>query len=214
MNMMRITAVATLVGATACANTQPSAESPPPASSDGQLVTQPVVSLECEPSPRMPVEGRASPFDSATVQVGTEQALVCYGRPSARGREIFGGLVPYDRLWRTGANEPTILHLPFTADIAGLTVPAGSYSLYTEPSAGNWTLIINRSIAQWGHESSYTAEVQAQELGRATVASERLDQHVETFTIRSEPTAAGADLLLEWERTRVRIPIRVVAASG
>ncbi|HSJ05610.1 MAG TPA: DUF2911 domain-containing protein [Longimicrobiales bacterium] len=213
MKMMQIAAVAALVGAAACANTQPSTEAPP-ASPDGQLVTEPVVSLECEPSPRMPVEGRASPFDSASVQVGAEQARLCYGRPSARGREIFGGLVPYDRLWRTGANEPTILHLPFTADIAGLTVPAGSYSLYTEPSTGDWTLIINRSTSQWGHESSYTAEIQAQELGRTTVPSERLDQHVEIFTIRSESTAGGADLLLEWERTRVRIPIRVVAASG
>jgi hypothetical protein len=213
MRVMRIALMGGLLWSAACANAQPAAE-PPQASDDGQLVTQPVVSLACEPSPRMPVEGRASAFDSTTVQVGGEQARVCYGRPAARGREIFGGLVPYDQLWRTGANEPTTLHLPFTAEIAGLTVPAGSYSLYTEPGADSWTLIINRSTSQWGHESSYTDEVRAQELGRAAVSTERLDQHVETFTIRSEPTDTGADLLLEWERTRVRIPMRVLAASG
>jgi hypothetical protein len=202
---------AMLVVAAACAPAQPAAELP---RNDGQVVTQPVVPLECQPSPRMPLEGRASPFDSAFVQVGGEQALICYGRPSARGREIFGGLVPYGQLWRTGANEPTILHLPFTAEIAGLTVPPGSYSVYTEPGPGEWTLILNRSTSQWGHESSYTAEVQAQELGRATIPTERLDQHVETFTIRGEPTAAGAEILLEWERTRARIPIRAVGRSS
>jgi hypothetical protein len=198
--------------AAACANVQRADDVP--AGGEGQLVTQPVVPLECQPSPRMPLEGRASPYDSATIRVGTEIALVCYGRPSARGREIFGGLVPYGQLWRTGANEPTILHLPFTAEIAGLIVPPGSYSVYTEPREGDWTLILNRSTSQWGHESSYTPEVGAQELGRAAIRTERMDLHVETFTIRSEPGPAGADMLLEWERTRARIPIRVLAPSG
>jgi hypothetical protein len=211
---MRIDRLATvgLVAIAACANAQPAMEQPP--ADPGQVVTQPVVPLQCEPSPRMPLEGRASPYDSTTIQVGGERALLCYGRPAARGREIFGGLVPHGRLWRTGANEPTILHLPFTADIAGITVQPGSYSIYTEPREGDWTLILNRSTSQWGHESSYTAEVQAQELGRATIPTERLDQHVEVFTIRGAPAANGAEILLEWERTRARIPIRVVAASG
>jgi hypothetical protein len=194
----------------ACANAQPGAEAPPA----GQVVTKPTVALQCEPSPRMPVEGRASPYDSATVQVGSQVLKVCYGRPSAHGREIYGGLVPFNRLWRTGANEPTIIHVPFTAEIAGVQVEPGSYSLYTEPGQEQWTIIINRSTGQWGHESSYTDEVRAQEVGRGTAATQRLDQHVEQFTIRGEPTGAGADLLLEWERTRVRIPIRVVTAGG
>jgi hypothetical protein len=73
---------------------------------------------------------------------------------------------------------------------------------------------VNRSIAQWGHESSYTAEVRAQEVGRARRPDERLDQHVEQFTIRGEETAAGADLLLEWERTRVRSRSAMIAAGG
>jgi hypothetical protein len=177
-----------------------------------QEVTQPEVSLACRTQPgSQAVEERRSPFDSTRIVVGDRIAQVCYGRPSARGRVIFGDLVPYDQLWRTGANEPTILHLPFAAEIAGVRVAPGSYSLYTVPGTETWTVIVNRSITQWGHESRYTAEVEAQEVGRAQVAAERLDPQVETFTIRSEPTDAGADLVLEWERTRVRIPIRAVS---
>jgi hypothetical protein len=204
-------AVLGLVLTAACANAQPGMNGP---DANDQDVTQPTVSLQCEPSPRMPVDGRASPYDSATISVGSDAIKVCYGRPSARDREVFGGLVPYGRLWRTGANEPTIVHVPFTADIAGITVQPGSYSLYTEPGESEWTVILNRSISQWGHESSYTDEVRQQEVGRATVGIQRLDQHVEQFTIRGESTTAGADMLLEWERTRVRIPIRRIAAGG
>jgi hypothetical protein len=202
-----IAACLTLGATAACANTQPAVESP----SNGPVAAQPgAPALQCEPSPRMPVEGRQSPYDSASVRVGNQELLICYGRPQARGREIFGGLVPYGRLWRTGANEPTIMHLPFTADIAGLTVPPGSYSIYTEPGETEWTLIVNRATAQWGHEGSYTDAVREQELGRATIRAERLDQHIEEFTIRGEPSAAGADILLEWERTRARIPVRAL----
>lgn len=186
---------------------------PEPEATGGQVVTQPVVSLACTPSGNMPVAGRQSPYDSVTVNVGGQQLRVCYGRPSAGGREIFGGLVPWGQLWRTGANEPTIIHVPFDAEIAGMRVPPGSYSLYTIPQeSGEWTLIVNRSTSQWGHPSSYTPEVEGQELGRATIRTERLDQAVEMFTIRGEPTAAGADLLLEWERTRARIPVRALSS--
>jgi len=201
-----------LLAFVACANAQPGTETGTPGG--GQVVTQPTVALQCEPSPRMPVDGRASPYDSATVQVGDQALLVCYGRPSARGREIFGGLVPYGRLWRTGANEPTIIHVPFTAEIAGVRVDPGSYSLYTEPGQDQWTIIVNRATAQWGHESSYTAEIQAQEVGRGTVPTERLDQHVEQFTIRGESDGAGAHMVVQWERTRVRIPVRMVSPGA
>jgi hypothetical protein len=194
--------------AIACANNEPPVPEP---GNTGQIVTQPVVALACVPSGNMPVAGRQSPYDSTTVAVSGQELKICYGRPAAAGREIFGGLVPFGTLWRTGANEPTIIHLPFDAEIAGLRVPPGSYSIYTVPAAEEWTLIINRSIAQWGHPSSYTAEVEAQELGRATIRTERMNQAVEQFTIRGEPTASGADILLEWDRTRARIPIRVVS---
>lgn len=162
----------------------------------------------CAPmADRMDVEGRRSPYDSATVAVGEGTAKVCYGRPSLRGRTMIGGeAVPYDRLWRTGANEPTTLHIDVGASIAGVEVEPGSYSLYTVPrEGGTWTLIVNRSITQWGHEGAYTEAVAAQEVGRTDVMAETVDESIEMMTIR--PMAGGSGLILEWQNTRVRIPI-------
>jgi CubicO group peptidase (beta-lactamase class C family) len=178
-----------------------------------------VAALACEPSDvdQTRLANRRSPYDSAEVLIGTKQARVCYSRPSARGRVVFGSeVVPYDTLWRTGANDPTIIHLPFAATIAGLTVPAGKYSIYTVPGRTEWKVVINRETARGGltrdegqFKNQYTAEVRGQELGRATVASEALTEPVEKFTIRSEMKGTDqADLILEWEKTRVRIPIR------
>lgn len=168
--------------------------------------------VACAPmTSNMPLEGRASPYDSTLIAVNGRTGKICYGRPSARGRTMIGGeAVPYGRLWRTGANEPTTLHLPFAAEIAGVRVEPGSYSLYTMPGLEQWVVIVNRSITQWGHEGRYTEEVRAQEVGRGTAPVTRTDAHVEQFTIRSEPAADGASLVLEWENTRVAIPVRAL----
>ena len=121
---------------------------------------------------------------------------------------IGGTAVPYGKLWRTGANEPTTLHIPVAATIAGVQVQPGTYSIYTVPSEGDWEVIVNRSTSQWGHESRYTEEVKAQEVSRGKVKSSKLNDPVETFTIKSAYAQRGADLVLEWENTRVTIPIR------
>lgn len=167
--------------------------------------------VSCQPmTDAMPLEGRASPYDSTTIDVGDGQAKVCYGRPSLRGRTMIGGeAVPYDTLWRTGANEPTTIHLNVAARIAGIEVEPGAYSLYTVPHDGpDWTLIVNRSTSQWGIESDYTSDVRAQEVGRAQVTAEKTDSTVEQFTIR--PAEGG--LYLDWQDSRVFVPI--VAATG
>jgi hypothetical protein len=184
----------------------------PSADNNGSATTTPPggeqAMAACSPSANMPVAGRASPYDSTAVALGDASALVCYGRPSMRGRTVFGGLVPYDELWRTGANEPTIIHLPVAARIAGLAVEPGSYSLYTVPGQTEWTVIVNRSTQQWGIENQYTDAIRAQEVGRATVPSEQIGSPVETFVIRAEPQGSNAaNLVLEWENTRVRIPV-------
>ena len=164
-------------------------------------------SVACAPmTQQMPLAGRASPYDSVAVPLGDARALVCYGRPSVKGRTIFGELIPFGQLWRTGANEPTIIHLPVAATIAGIAVEPGSYSLYTVPGETEWQVVVNRSVSQWGIEGQY-AGVEAQEVGRAAVPAERTESPVEQFTIGSAPTATGAELLLEWENTRVRIPV-------
>jgi hypothetical protein len=160
-------------------------------------------------TPQRPTANRSSIYDSTTIVIGGKRALLCYGRPAARGRTMIGGAaVPYGKLWRTGANEPTTLHIPFPATVAGVKVDPGSYSIYTIPGEKAWQVIVNRSTSQWGHEGRYTPEVKAQEVGHGTVPSSRLKDPVEVFTITSKPTAAGADLVLEWEHTRVAIPVR------
>jgi hypothetical protein len=116
--------------------------------------------------------------------------------------------VPYGQLWRTGANEPTMIHTPVALNLAGVAVEPGSYSLYTVPGEDEWEVIVNRSITQWGHEGRYSDEVKAQEVGRGKVASEHSTAHVETFTVTAKPSADGATVVLEWEHTRVPIPVR------
>ncbi len=167
----------------------------------------------------VPLEGRMSPLDSLTFHVAGQEVKICYGRPSARGRTMIGspgtegavnqmGVVPFGKIWRTGANEPTLLRTPVALVIAGVRVPAGTYSIYTVPGEAEWEIIVNRSYSQWGQEGFYTDEVRAQEVGRGKVSSERTDSHVETFTIRAEDLSDGnVQVILEWERTRVRVPI-------
>jgi Protein of unknown function (DUF2911) len=159
--------------------------------------------------PQRPTANRSSPYDSVAFTLNGQRAVICYGRPSSRGRTMIGGTaVPYGKLWRTGANEPTTLHIPVAATIAGVQVQPGSYAIYTVPSEGDWEVIVNRSTSQWGHESRYTDEVKAQEVGRGKAKSSKLNDPIETFTIKSANAQRGADLVLEWEHTRVTIPIR------
>jgi hypothetical protein len=156
----------------------------------------------------MPAEGRQSPLDSTTFAVGTAKVKVCYGRPSLRGRSMIGAAaVPYGKLWRTGANEPTVFYTPVPLTIAGIKVTPGFYSLYTVPGEREWEVIVNRATSQWGHESRYTDAVKRQEVGRGKARVERIESPVETFTIRAEPAGGAQTLLLEWEHTRVRIPV-------
>lgn len=150
---------------------------------------------------------RASPYDSVSFDVGEGGAKICYGRPELRGRTMIGGdAVPHGQLWRFGANEPTIIHLDVAASIAGVEVEPGSYSLYTVPMDGEeWTLIVNRSTSQWGHEGQYTPEVEAQEVARVPIRAETVEEPVESFTIRTAPDGSG--VIAEWQNSRVHIPV-------
>jgi len=158
----------------------------------------------------IPTAARRSPQDSVTALVGTTTVKVCYSRPSVRGRTMIGGTdVPYGQVWRTGANEATMIHITGHIMVAGMHVDAGTYSLYTVPGEREWEVILNRAYMQWGHESTYTDSIRAQELGRGRVPVTRLREPVEQFTIRSEPASGGnVNLILEWENSRVSIPIR------
>lgn len=162
---------------------------------------------------------RPSPFDSVVLTAGTNvEAKLCYSRPSARGRIVFGGLVPFDTLWRTGANEPTILHLARSGQVAGFAVAAGDYSIYTVPNPQSWQVVVNASTEQWGltreergpagnlFPNAYTEEVRAQEVGRAVIEVQTVP-YTEQLTATVEPVDAGGHrLFIDWETTRLVIP--------
>jgi hypothetical protein len=165
------------------------------------------------PHRNVPLETRKSPLDSVTFNISGQPVKVCYGRPSSRGRTMLGGAdVPYGKLWRTGANEPTIFYAPVSLSVAGIRVKPGVYSLYTVPGKSEWEVIVNRSTSQWGKEDQYTEEVKAQEVGRAKVKSETISKPIETFTIRSELGGGkGTSLVLEWEKSRIKIPVQAAS---
>ena len=150
---------------------------------------------------------RASPLDSIAVQIGGGTMKLCYSRPSARGRKIMGGVVPFDEPWRLGANEATSIHVPFAGEIAGVRVEPGTYTLYAIPAASKWQIVVNRGVQRWG--VPIDNEVRAKDVGAGTVTAESLGAPVETLTLKFSPAAGNAtELVLEWEKTRVRIPIR------
>ncbi|MEO8195338.1 MAG: DUF2911 domain-containing protein [Thermoanaerobaculia bacterium] len=151
---------------------------------------------------------RPSPLDSYSFSIGKARAKVCYGRPALAGRTMIGGdAVPYGKLWRTGANEPTTLHLDHAVRVDDLVLSPGSYSIYTIPGERDWTVIFNRATRQWGLESEYTEEVAAQEVGRLRLRASGLESPVERLTFYSEPSATAAvDLILEWQQTKIRLP--------
>lgn len=136
--------------------------------------------------------------------VGGKQGKVCYSRPAARGRRIFGEVVEYGKRWRTGANEPTMLFLPHSAQVAGIPVAAGRYILMTVPGVERWTIILSTSDAGTPMEIFNALT----EVGRAEVPVESAEAPVERFTIRALPDSGGIQLLLEWQQTRVRIPVK------
>ncbi len=146
--------------------------------------------------------GTLSPPDSVRASVAGASVAVRYSRPSMRGRVIFGNVVPWNEVWRTGANQATVFETSADLVIAGAPVPAGKYSLWTLPSPGGWKLIVNRNTGQWG--TDYDAQY---DLARLDMKVEPLRQPVEQFTIAIEPSGKGGVLKLEWERTRVSVPV-------
>ncbi len=152
---------------------------------------------------------RVSPTESLRFDVGGVAAKLCYGSPGVRGRDIFGGLVPFGELWRTGANEPTRLFTDGPMSIAGVTVPAGRYSLYTMPGVGEWQLFVSRSTFHWG--SDINPGVRQAEMGSAPVISRRLEPRVESLRFVWEASGeTGGVLALEWDDTRVEVPFEAL----
>ena len=144
-----------------------------------------------------------SPRDSTEMMLGGKKVMVTYSRPSARGRKIVGGLVPYNKVWRTGANEATKFVTQADLEVGGMVVPRGAYTLYTLPSKSQWKLIINKQTGQWGTE--YNSK---RDLARIRLEKKLLKNPVEKFTIGLERGPEGTGILkIEWEKTSLSIPL-------
>jgi hypothetical protein len=152
---------------------------------------------------------RRSPLRSTMVPLGSGLVKVCYGSPSAGGRTVFGVLVPWDRYWRLGANEPTRLYTNVRIEVAGILVGPGRYSLYALPGVQSWAIAVNRSTFHWG--TDFSERVLGQEVGRAIVAPTRTADFVEGMRLILRPTGRPdlATLVMEWEQTRLDLPILV-----
>ena len=150
--------------------------------------------------------GALSPRDTVRAgNAGGASLWVDYGRPAKRGREIFGNVVPYGEVWRTGANAATQFRTDKALDFGGTIVPAGLYTLWTLPTTTGWKLIVNSETGQWGTE--HHADKDLFTIG---MKSSTLPGVVERFTIGVEPSAHGGTLNLDWDRTRASAAFTVV----
>lgn len=146
----------------------------------------------------------ASPSAKVIQTVGMTEVEIAYSRPSMRGREIFGGLVPFDKVWRTGANASTKISFDKDVSIAGNDLKKGTYALYTIPGKDEWTIIIHNNITHWG-SGGYKVEEDA---FRFTVKPTTLSNTVETFTVDVSDLGLGtANINISWDKTKVSFAI-------
>jgi hypothetical protein len=140
---------------------------------------------------------RASPHAEVSAVLAGKKVTVSYGRPYVKGRAIFGGLVPWGQVWRTGADEATMFTTEADVVIGGLKVPKGEYALFTIPTEKQWTLVVNKTAKQWG-AFKYDA---AQDLGRVPMTVTTATKPVEQFTIEMVPAGKQVTLKLSWDKT-------------
>jgi hypothetical protein len=143
------------------------------------------------------VVGPLSTRDTAQVTALGAQLWIDYGRPSMRGRQIFGGVIPYDQVWRTGANAATQFRTDRALNFGSTTIPAGTYTLWTLPTTRGVTLIFNTETGQWG-----TAHDPTKDLARVGLDVERLDDPVERFAISVVEQGGSGELRFDWDHTR------------
>jgi hypothetical protein len=146
------------------------------------------------PSP--PAQAQCKFSDGKTITVN-------YSSPRAKGRKIFGELVPYGQVWRTGANEATTLVTDANLSIGGKDVPAGGYTIFTVPNADKWTLIVSKKTGEWGIPYKYESD----ELLRADMKVSSTPSPVEDFTIALAPMGGSCTLGISWENRQASAEI-------
>jgi len=169
-----------------------------PAAAALAFVAFTTTNLSAQPAP-------ASPRDSVVTTIGGAALKLDYGRPSKRGREIFGGLVPWNTVWRTGANEATHLTTNKPLTFGSVTVPAGRYTLLTLPQQnGQWLLIINTQTGQWGTEYQTS-----QDLARVPLTVTQTPAVVEQMQLTLTAAGTGGELAILWDRTKAAVRFTV-----
>ena len=175
------------------------------------LVVLTTILLGTLPSTVQAQEKRLSPHETISTVVNGNRVTVVYGRPyttkpgTTVARKIWGGLIPYDKVWRLGADEATLLITQKALVIGGATVPAGAYTLFLLPAAdGTAKLIISKQIGQWGEEYD-----PAQDLARVDLTKTTLAQPVNQFTLEILKSPAGGAIQISWEDTAFSIPFTV-----
>jgi hypothetical protein len=153
---------------------------------------------------------RVSPHETVSADIDGSAVTIVYGRPYSKDpktgapRKIWGELVPFGKVWRTGADEATLLTTKQPLDIGGTTIPAGTYSLFTLPEANGAKLVVNKQTGQWG-----TKYDEKQDLARIDMKKEPVDKAVDQFTIAIEKNPAGGGTLkLSWETTQYSVALK------
>ncbi len=145
-----------------------------------------------------------SSTQSVSQDFGLGSISVIYSRPNVKGRKIFGELVPFGKVWRTGANAATVITFSEEVKINGETIPAGKYALFSIPAEKEWTVILNKNTEQWG---AYTYK-ESDEFKRFKVQAQQINSAVETFTIQFTnvfPTSAQLELV--WDKTLIPLKL-------
>jgi len=165
---------------------------------------------------RVASTGGVSPHETTSKVIDGNRVTIVYGRPYTRNprtgevRKIWGGLVPYGKVWRTGADEATLLTTEQPVVMGGTTVPAGTYSLFTLPAAdGTAKLIVNKKTGQWGIPYKEQSEA-TNELARIDLKKDTLDKTVDQFTMAIDQNPSGGGVLkMMWENTQFSVPFTV-----
>ena len=155
---------------------------------------------------RSPMDQAYLPDNFAHDREGNDEAVirVTYSRPQKKDRMVFGGLVAYDKVWRTGANEATEIKFYRDVKVGGTDVKAGTYSLFAIPGKEKWTLILNSDLDYWGH---YSYDESA-DVARIEASSRTIDSTVEAFTIQfTKKGEMPAMMWLAWDNTVVEVPL-------
>lgn len=148
---------------------------------------------------------RPSPLAIVSTRYKDTYVKITYSQPHKHGRVIFGSVVPFGQVWRTGANEATEITISKDIKINGLDLKAGTYSLFTIPGKDRWTVILNADLGLWG---SYNYNSNMDILKFEVLVTPAVDFVYEAFTILIDPRNSRADLILAWDKTKIIIPLQ------